>query len=1150
MSGVRFGQARISEAPGFHPGEYPGLDPFAPGLNVIWGPNGTGKTTLANALRGLLWKDRREGLRASAALVFQEGPWTAARDGRELTFRDETRGLAATVPPWGQEGTAEQYWFSLHDLLSSASDGETFRRQVEIQLDGGISLEAAQEAAGGAARPIHEGHATFTHFAAAENAFKAKRKEMDDNRDLERQLAEQRALHEKACLAAEDLAPVQKRLALLRDRARLQDLERTLAAFPGAMPRLGATDPDTAAALEDQTAAGKAARLRLEGDRDAKAASLRTIPVPPHLHGDAAGPDNLEPLVAGLEGALEGHRAAEALRIGREGAEKGWREQHAWLFGGDPETRGLEQALGHLRTLAEDCEPRRTALDAAQRFHDLLPAEAPDPGRRERLGTARTRLEDWLQAEGEAQVRRLVPPALVFGALALALGALLLAAWGTPAARIGAGILFLAAAAVPLSRLAGSGAGLEGLQASALAALEPFSAQRPAAWTRKDVLASLERLAAEAGRLDAALELKARRDEARQRLDAAREAFEAWTARWKDAVAALGLSPSDPALGRSPFFHFAQSLRDWTLAIADLEAARSAEAAARLRLDGAEAALRASLAQGGFAVLPAEPAALAARAREILAGWRRASALLAEVEEISGRIAAHQDQERTLAARIARFWSDRGYPEPDPQALARDVARIREWNLLTAQVQDLRGRVSGQEADLGPLDPGEDPESLETRRAALEREAAKATAAFGEIQRIEGRLDSLRKGRDLELRMQELAEARNRKRQAILENMEDLAVTRIVARLQRIAGADQPEVVALAEKWLRRFTGDRCRLHFRREAGFVVHDAAKGRAFNLEELSSGTRVQLLMAVRLGFIERTEGAAGARLPVFLDEALANSDDERSQAIVQALVEIARDRQVFYFTARVWELEAIREAAGPQGFNLVSLDQAALRHAQARAPRTAVAGLRPALPDPALAFEAYVAACGGWEAELFVPLDRLHISHLFARTEELHPHVARNRRTLGQLRLGPGEEDAALAARHGLLQNAQAYAKRGRGRPFGPEDLEAAAKDLGIKKDVQYWESLAAAAEACGGDAYRFRNLLPTVKRLGAKGAALEDWLELHEHTVPGAPLDAEAILDLLHEANPWLRVDSDDHAVVARYLEAVLRGRTSAALDTH
>ncbi|HLO65517.1 MAG TPA: AAA family ATPase [Holophaga sp.] len=1140
MSGVRFGQVRISEAPGFHPGEYPGLDSFAPGLNVVWGPNGTGKTTLANALRGLLWKDRRDSLRASASLVFEEGPWTAARSGRELAFRDETRGLAATAAPWGQEGAAEQYWFSLHDLLASASAGETFARQVEIQLDGGISLEAAQEAAGGAARPIHEGHAAFTLFSAAESAFKAKRKEMDDNQDLERQLAEQRAIHEKARLAAEGLAPVQNKLALLRDRARLQELERTLEGFPGAMPRLGATDPDLVAGLEAQAGEAEAARLRLEGDRDGKAAALRSLPLPAHLHGDAAGPDSLEPLIAALEGALEGHRAAEALRIGREGAEKGWRDQHAWLFQGDPETRGLEQALGSLRALAEDCEPRRTAWDAAQRFHDLLPAEAPDPGRRERLGTARTRLEDWLQAGEAAQARRLVPPGLLLAALALALGALLLAAWGNPAGRLGAGILFLAAAAVPLSRLRG-GAAQEGPRASALAALEPFPALRPAAWTREGVLASLERLAAEAGRLDAALEMKARRDEARQRLDATREAFEAWAARWKDAVAALGLSPSDPALGRSPFFHFAQSLRDWTLALAELEAARSAETAARARLDRADAALRASLAQSGFTVPPGEPAALAARAREIQDGWRRASALLAEVEEIDRRIEVHQDQARALAARIARFWSDRGYPAPDPQALARDVARIGEWNLLVAQARDLRGRVLDQEADLGRLDRGEDAEALEARRAALEREAAKATAAFGEIQRIEGRLDSLRRGRDLEQRMKELAEARHRKRQAILENMEDLAVTRIVARLQRIAGADQPEVVALAETWLRRFTGDRYRLHFRREAGFVVHDAVKGRAFRLEELSSGTRVQLLMAVRLGFIERTEGPAGARLPVFLDEALANSDDERSQAIVQALVEIARDRQVFYFTARLWELEAIRDAAGPQGFNLVSLDQAALRHAQAQAPRKAVAGLRRTLPDPALDFEAYAAACGGWEAELFVPLDRLHISHLFARTEELHPHVARNRRTLGQLRLGPGEEDATLAARHGLLLNAQAYAKRGRGRPFGPEDLEAAARDLGIKKEVQYWESLAAAVEACGGDAYRFRSLLPTVKRLGAKAGALEEWLELHEHTVPGEALDATAILDLLHEANPWLRVDSDDHAVVARYLDAVLGG---------
>ncbi len=70
---------------------------------------------------------------------------------------------------------------------------------------------------------------------------------------------------------------------------------------------------------------------------------------------------------------------------------------------------------------------------------------------------------------------------------------------------------------------------------------------------------------------------------------------------------------------------------------------------------------------------------------------------------------------------------------------------------------------------------------------------------------------------------------------------------------------------------------------------------------SLEELSSGTRVQLLMAARLAFIETME--QGPQLPLILDETFANSDDVRARAVMDATIEICRrGRQVVYFTAR--------------------------------------------------------------------------------------------------------------------------------------------------------------------------------------------------------------------------------------------------------
>ncbi|MEA3265685.1 MAG: hypothetical protein U9P42_01905, partial [Candidatus Fermentibacteria bacterium] len=68
----------------------------------------------------------------------------------------------------------------------------------------------------------------------------------------------------------------------------------------------------------------------------------------------------------------------------------------------------------------------------------------------------------------------------------------------------------------------------------------------------------------------------------------------------------------------------------------------------------------------------------------------------------------------------------------------------------------------------------------------------------------------------------------------------------------------------------------------------------------VEKLSTGERVQVLIAIRTAFLELNEPV---RLPLLLDEALGTSDDLRADLIIDAVIRIAESgRQVFYFTAQ--------------------------------------------------------------------------------------------------------------------------------------------------------------------------------------------------------------------------------------------------------
>jgi len=117
-----------------------------------------------------------------------------------------------------------------------------------------------------------------------------------------------------------------------------------------------------------------------------------------------------------------------------------------------------------------------------------------------------------------------------------------------------------------------------------------------------------------------------------------------------------------------------------------------------------------------------------------------------------------------------------------------------------------------------------------------------------------------------------------------------------------------PEVFKLAESYFVNITGGKYKLdisNFDNTIVFRAFDITNQNYLQLDQLSSGTRIQLLLSVRLAFIEQQEKFVS--LPLIIDELLANSDDIRARAIIDALIKISENgRQIFYFTAQDDEL----------------------------------------------------------------------------------------------------------------------------------------------------------------------------------------------------------------------------------------------------
>ncbi|MGA1269851.1 MAG: ATP-binding protein, partial [Gemmobacter sp.] len=74
-----------------------------------------------------------------------------------------------------------------------------------------------------------------------------------------------------------------------------------------------------------------------------------------------------------------------------------------------------------------------------------------------------------------------------------------------------------------------------------------------------------------------------------------------------------------------------------------------------------------------------------------------------------------------------------------------------------------------------------------------------------------------------------------------------------------------------------------------------------GQAEALGILSGGTREQVAILTRLAFA-RLFAASGRPVPVILDDALVHSDDDRIEAMFDALHRSARDQQILVLTCR--------------------------------------------------------------------------------------------------------------------------------------------------------------------------------------------------------------------------------------------------------
>jgi uncharacterized protein YhaN len=1045
---LQFRRIEIRRMPGFPTGSGFVLDDLSGGLNIVYGPNASGKTTTARAIEALLWPGVAAPRDASVVgrLVHGGAEWLIDLDAGRL--RSQRNGVDTSLSGMPPPESRDRYRLWLPELLAESGKVDRFAAAVLHESAGGYDLARAAEALGfraAASQPRKLSDRFQSARAAVEEARTGQRELVAE----EARLAELEPEREKAAFAARRARLLELALAHADARTAEEDAQRSLAGFPDGFAKLRGDEGERLAALERRLASARGdeakaleARDRALEQRVATRLPAEGVPgdLVPGLREDIRSLRVLETTVENLErdrAAAEAERTTAARAIGEAVDEHRLAALNPVGFDGLVE---LAERGAALRAHRQELEAKRRWLGGG--------GELPDIGH---LQESVYRLQDWLRVaeprSGARRERRLFQLLLVALVLVAAAGIVLgvLLHWALFGLVLIAGVLAWDATRREVT--VDPRRAIE--QEFGGARLDP-----PAEWvldTVRDHLRSLEERLAE-GRF---LHEKARRaeqlEEERLRLQAEAKELAAFKG---PVLAKLGLPPETDEVKLHLLANRISRWQDGCMrvasAVADLEEARR-QHASLLR------SMADRLARFGYVSIGSSAAA--AGAVEDL-DVRRQGAHDAEIglrnAEAALEAARHRIEE--LRAERTRLFAAVGLPEAAGELLqewcsryADYVSSRQEWLIRTRARESAARELSQQ--------PGYRPELADRAavelREQLERareQAARLEELARTVTEIRTRIAEAKLRHDLEAALAHRDDAEAALRDARERDVEAVLGSLLIEYAQdRTRDQHRPEVFHRARQVFAAITRGRYRLDFDDgdPPAFRAQDSATGMGHSLDELSSGTRVQLLLAVRLAFVETQE--RGIRLPLLFDETLANADDQRAQAIMDATVELAAaGRQIFYFTAQADEVGkwlALLETRAGVAHRL--LDLARLRRL----------GQHDTLPPPAPTVSSIVrlpAPDGMSYAEygraLHVgPLDPLlaqpegvHLWHLLESPHELHGLLELGIERWGALRTFVDHGGRAHPTVDGIFERAAAAASAlerllalfriGRGRPL--------------------------------------------------------------------------------------------------------------------
>jgi hypothetical protein len=891
----------VSKMPGFPRGMEP-LTALAPNINIIAGPNASGKSSTARVIQSLIWKVGAGDVQAESSVAIGNTGWEVRLDtGKRIIQREGIDDEFTGIPSPESSG---RYMLALHDLISA--NESDLARHIMKESVGGYDIEEAQAKLGYSNLIKNKGSREYAAFKEAEDKYrliKNKQEELKRQEERLRELYRDKERAEKAAGLFTFYNTVRDYLFAKQECERISSL---LKKFPGGMERVGGDEYENIQALESEI---EEARREIDNagiiaGRNRERLSSLNLP--------SGGVDQV------VTGELE-LRVGELERLEREAGETAKKIYALQIaeskalnsLGGDLDTTGweglkLDDVTGldrFLQKFHRHQSERQFYKARIEGFEKVAGTKEVAP--KDKLREGIKLLSCWLQEERSITgIRRLWIPVLVVAGIIASLLTFLAGGWGLMAISVVVATGLLALKEKPARE--------NNMRRSDF---EKTGLKQPGQWETGQVADLLEMLVSDLVLAEKAEENMREAAICREQLAGSEKelaGLQQEAGSLLERLKAMPGIPGEELRSYDGLYWFLVNVVRW-------QECHTEHLSCRAGYDQITVQHKNSLAKFNELVVKytSGTAGDAAGAKAILQKLLRDVSTWKECTEEISRLNERVLEKRKQIERAGKK-QEEVYGKLGIDNGRKD--RVQELTSFLGEYQNIRQQQSGAEAvcsEKHALMAGHSlyakekeralsllPDEIDDRIGTFAEEAQKRDEIQRIITEIETEVKNVKQGHDIEEALREKDRTLDELRDLFERNLSSVTGLLIADHLKKeTREQNRPRVFKRANELFNRITRGRYELRLGEgdDVAFMAFDTVLKLGQDLGELSTGTRIQLVMAVRLAFIETQESIV--RLPVLADELLASCDDIRAGAIIEALVEISREgRQVFYFTAQ--------------------------------------------------------------------------------------------------------------------------------------------------------------------------------------------------------------------------------------------------------